>query len=121
MELFFFGGGRILGGSLTPFFFCENLLVRVKLGHHPNFNFLGKHLLGEKNVHGKKKKKVRKMPSLVATTSALARTTCMRTHYVHTNLGNLFSVCGTSSAHPEIPWVCNHSLLDNLKSLSISI
>ena len=49
-----------MGGSLTPFFFCENLLVRVKLGHPPNFNFLGKPLLGEKYVHGKKKKKKKK-------------------------------------------------------------
>ena len=63
------------GGSLTPFFFCENLLVRVKLGHPPNFNFLGKPLLVEKYVEGKKKKEERIMPSLVATTSASARTT----------------------------------------------
>ena len=25
------------GGPLTPFFFCTNLLVRVKLGYPPNF------------------------------------------------------------------------------------
>ena len=37
--------------------FCENLLVRVKLGHPPNFNFLGKPLLGEKYVEGRKRKK----------------------------------------------------------------
>ena len=43
------------GGSLTPFF-CANLLVRVKLGYPPNFNFLGKPLLGKKYVEGKKKK-----------------------------------------------------------------
>ena len=49
----------------------ENLLVRVKLGHPPNFNFLGKPLLGEKYVQGGKKEE-RIMPSLVATTSALA-------------------------------------------------
>ena len=29
------------GGSLTPFFFCTNLLVRVKLGYTPNFTALG--------------------------------------------------------------------------------
>ena len=34
----------------------------------------------------KKKKKERIMPCLVATTSALARTTCVRTHSVRTNL-----------------------------------
>ena len=50
-EIIVFGGG-----SLTPFFFCANLLVRVKLGYPPNFNFLGKPLLVEKYVHGKKKK-----------------------------------------------------------------
>ena len=54
-ELIFFGRG-----SLTPFFFCENLLVRVKLGHPPNFNFLGKPLLEEKYVEGKKKERRRK-------------------------------------------------------------
>ena len=52
---FFFGGG-----GPYPNFFCENLLVRVKLGHPPNFNFLGKPLLGEKYVEGKKKKKKKK-------------------------------------------------------------
>ena len=50
---------------------------------------MGKPLLGEKYVEGKKerrkKKKERVMPSLVATTSALARTTCVRKHYVRTN------------------------------------
>ena len=50
-----------MGGSLTPFFLCANLLVRVKLGYPPNFNFLGKPLLGEKYVHGKKKETI--MPS----------------------------------------------------------
>ena len=53
----------------------------------PIFNFLGKPLLGEKYVHGKKKKERRRriMPSLVATTSTLARTKCVRTHFVRTN------------------------------------
>ena len=45
------------GGSLTPLFFCENLLVRVKLGHPPNFNFLGKPLLGEKYVEERKRRR----------------------------------------------------------------
>ena len=72
---FFFGGG-----SLTPFFFCENLLVRVKLGHPLNFNFLGKPLLGENYVEGKRKKERRIMPILVATMSASTRTTFVRTH-----------------------------------------
>ena len=35
------------------------LLVRVKLGYPLNFNFLGKTLLEEKYVEGKKKKKER--------------------------------------------------------------
>ena len=48
------------GGSLTPFFFCTNLLVRVKLGYPPNFNFLGKPLLVEKYVEGRKKERKRK-------------------------------------------------------------
>ena len=46
----------MLGGPY-PHFFGINLLVRDKLGYPPNFNFLGKPLLGEKYVHGKKKKK----------------------------------------------------------------
>ena len=33
-----------------------HLLVRVKLGYPPNFNFLGKPLLGEKYVEGRRKK-----------------------------------------------------------------
>ena len=37
-----------------------NLLVRVKLGYPPNFNFLGKPLLGEKYVEGKKKERKKK-------------------------------------------------------------
>ena len=66
------------GGSLTPIYFCTNLLVRVKLGNPLNFNFLGKPLLREKYVEGRKKKerRRRRIPSLVATTSALASTTC---------------------------------------------
>ena len=51
----FFGGG-----VPYPIFFCANLLVRVKLGYPPNFNFLGKPLLGEKYVHGKKKERKKK-------------------------------------------------------------
>ena len=45
------------GGPLTPFFFCANLLVRVKLGYPPNFNFLGKPLLGENYVEGRKRRR----------------------------------------------------------------
>ena len=44
-------GGR--GGSLTPFFFTQIFLP-------PNFNFLGKPLLGEKYVERRKKKKEEK-------------------------------------------------------------
>ena len=44
------------------------------------FKIIGKPLLGEKNVEGKKKE--RRMQSLVATTSALARTMCVRTNVV---------------------------------------
>ena len=45
---------------LEPPFFCANLLVRVKLGYPPNFNFLGKPLLGEKYVEGRRKRRKRK-------------------------------------------------------------
>ena len=47
------------------------------------FKIIGKPLLGEKYVEGKKKEGI--MPSLVATTSALSRTTCMRMRSVRTN------------------------------------
>ena len=62
-----------------------NLLVRVKLGYTPNSNFLGKPLLGEKYVEGKKmKEKERIMPSLVATMPALACAhTTFATIYLH--------------------------------------
>ena len=36
------------------------------------------------------------MPSLVATMSNLAHTTCMRTHYVHTNNIGLYSLVFSS-------------------------
>ena len=89
MGIFFWGGGFFFGGwAPYPIFFCTNLLVRVKLGYPPNFNFLGKPLLVEKYVEGKRKKEEeeRIMPSLVATTSALARKLCVSTHYVRTKM-----------------------------------
>ena len=58
------------------------------------FKIVGNPLLGEKYVEGKKKKKTeeegRIMPSLAATTSALARTTCVRTHFVSTKINKLY-------------------------------
>ena len=42
---------------ILPHFFCMNHLVRVNLGYTPNFNFLGKPLLEEKYVEGRRKKK----------------------------------------------------------------
>ena len=85
---FFWGAGFwgardfLVGGPLPNLFFCTNLLVRVKLGYPPKFNFLGKPLLGEKYMEGrkyeeeskKKKERRRIIPSLMATTSALACT-----------------------------------------------
>ena len=50
--MIFFGGG-----VPYPIFFGTNLLVRVKLVNLPNFNFLGKSLLVEKYVHGKKERR----------------------------------------------------------------
>ena len=54
---FFLGGGVFGWGAFIPFFLLTFLLVRVKLGYPPNFNFLGKPLLGEKYVEGRRKKK----------------------------------------------------------------
>ena len=57
---FFLGGGDFwdfFEGGPLPLFVCTNLLVRVKLGYPPNFNFLGKPVLGEKYVEGRKKEK----------------------------------------------------------------
>ena len=55
------------------------------------FKIIGKPLLGEKYVEGKKEEEEGRkeegiMPSLVATISALARTTYVRMHYVRTNM-----------------------------------
>ena len=100
------GGIFFWGGVPYPIFLGENLLVRVKLGHPLNFNFLGKPLLGEKYVEGKRRKKERRiMPSLVATTSAPARKPFVRTHYVRTNNNAKFSghfVC------PRTHYVCTN-------------
>ena len=53
-----FSAPEVLGGGPLPhFFFCANLLVRVKLGYTPNFNFLGKPLLEEKYVEGRKEER----------------------------------------------------------------
>ena len=50
------------------------------------FKIIGKPLLGEKYMHGRRKKEEERiMPSLVATTSARARTTFVRTHFARTN------------------------------------
>ena len=54
-----------------------NLLVLVKLAYPPNFNFLGKPLLGEKYVEGRKKKKERKNNAKFS-----GHYVCPRTHYV---------------------------------------
>ena len=76
------------GAHFLPHFFCTNLPVNVKLGYPPNFYFLGKPLLGEKYVEGRRKQERKKegrrrriMPSLVATTSTPARKPFVRTHY----------------------------------------
>ena len=75
-------------GEIPPICFAKNLLVRVKLGHPPNFNFLGKSLLGEKYVEGRRKRRKRKKKKNNAkfsgTTSALARKLCVSTHYFRT-------------------------------------
>ena len=47
-------GGR---GVPYPIFFCTNISVRVKLGYPPNFNFIGKPLLEEKYVEGRRKRR----------------------------------------------------------------
>ena len=53
-----FGGREFFRRGITyPIFFCTNLIVRVKLDYPPNINFLGKPLLGERYVEGRKKKK----------------------------------------------------------------
>ena len=78
------------------------LLVRVKLGHPPNFNFLGKPLLGEKYVEGKRRKR-RIMPSLVATTSTPARKPFVRTHYVRTDYSSSSFFLSSFHAHTFLP------------------
>jgi len=41
-----------------------------------------------RKVSGRKKERI--MPSLVATRSALTRTTCVRTHYIHTSFSLVY-------------------------------
>ena len=55
---FFGGGGGVLGAG---FFFG------VKLGYPPNFNLLGKPLLVEKYVEGKKEEEISRSPEGVLT------------------------------------------------------
>ena len=84
----FFGlGNCFLGGgifwifwSLTPFFFCENLIVRVKLGHPPNFNFLGKPLLGEKYVEGRRNNNAKFSGHYVYPRTETVRAHALRSH-----------------------------------------
>ena len=60
-----------------------NLLVRAKLGYTPNITALKVYVEG-------KKEEGKIMPSLGATTSALALKPCVRTHYIRTNKRDLF-------------------------------
>ena len=54
----FLGGRGFWGGrGPLPNFLCTNLLVRVKLGYPPNFNFLGQLEVPLKYVHGRKRRK----------------------------------------------------------------
>ena len=50
--IFFWGGG-----PLTPFFFCENLLVRVKLGNPPEYQLPRQTPFGRKVCGSKERKK----------------------------------------------------------------
>ena len=110
-EYFFFWWGPIFfGGVPYPIFFGTNLLVRVKLGYPPNVNFLGKPLLGEKFVEGKRR---RIMPSLVATTSALAFTMCVRTHSIRTNLCLRSVQYATMFCYFQNPTINEKLTLDN--------
>ena len=51
----FFGDGDFFGGGPLPHFFCTNHFISVKLSYPPNFNFLGKPLLGKKRKRKKEK------------------------------------------------------------------
>ena len=63
------------------------------------FKIIGKPLLGEKYVEGRKERKKKEgrriMPSLVAITSASARTTFVRVHFARTN-NIVWDVCHKS-------------------------
>ena len=77
------GGGFLFGGEGFPLPNCFFAQI-FYLGYPPNFNFLGKPLLGEKYVHGRKKEEKRTiMPSLVTTTYTPARKPFVRTHSVY--------------------------------------
>ena len=69
----------------------------------------------------KKKKKERIMPSLVATTSTLAPTTCVRTHYVRTNIDYSHDGDGYSSGYRLIMGVeATAAVLLNTKKVEIT-
>ena len=67
-----------MGGGPLPLFFCANLLVRVKFP--PNFNFLGKPLLGEKYVEGKKKNNAKFSGHYVCPRMETVREHALRSH-----------------------------------------
>ena len=62
------------------YFLWPNLLVRVKLGYPQNFNFLGKPLLGEKYVEGKKKERKKNNNAKFSGHYVYPRTETVRAH-----------------------------------------
>ena len=76
-----FSGGIyiFLGGGFPYLIFCTNLLFWVKLGYPPYFSFLGKPLLGEKYVEGKRKKKEEERKNNAKSSGHYV---CPRTHNV---------------------------------------
>ena len=87
-----------LGGDWgSPLIFCCCLILffcylerHAKIKNHRQTPS-GRKVSGRKERRRRRKRKRRIMPSLVATTSALARKPCMSTHYVRTN--HHFGVC----------------------------
>ena len=86
-----FGGFFLGGGVPYPNFFGHESSILGQIRLPPEFQLPRQTTSGRK-VHGRKEKEERRtkkeriMPSLVATTSALTHTTCVRTHYICTKI-----------------------------------
>ena len=89
------------------------IIILLKLGggpslHPPNFNFLGKPLLGEKYVEGKKNKERKRRKNNNAKFSG--HYVCPRTHNVAPHALRSHQYCTTAKYSLIFPEIYSHSL-----------